>query len=95
MFSKLFCIFAFMKFKKGDHVICDVKKFNFGWNKDGEIVYDTKLKNGIISGTTLSGAYGFMYLVKCDNGDQNYFYEEDITLDLLKIRNEKLKELGI
>lgn len=95
MFCKLFCIFVFMKFKKGDHVICDVKKFNFGWNKDGEIVYDTKLKNGIISGTTVSGAYGFMYLVKCDNGDQNYFYEEDITLDLLKIRNEKLKELGI
>ena len=95
MFCKLFCIFVFMKFKKGDHVICDVKKFNFDWNKVGELVYDIKLKNGIISGTTVSGAYGFMYLVKCDNGDQNYFYEENITLNLLKIRNEKLKELGL
>ena len=95
MFCKLFCIFVFMKFKKGDHVICEVKKFNFGWTNVNELTYDIKHKNGIISGTTVSGAYGFMYLVKCDNGDQNYFYEENITLDLLKIRNEKLKELGL
>lgn len=84
-----------MKFKKGDHVICEVKKINWGFNSSNQLIYDIKLKNGIISGTTVSGAYGFMYLVKCYNGDQNYFYEENITLDLIKIRNDKLKELGI
>jgi hypothetical protein len=84
-----------MKFKKGDHVICEVKKFNFGWTSVNEITYDIEIKKGIISGTTLSGNYGFMYLVKCNNGDQNYFYEDNITLDLIKIREDKLNELGI
>ena len=95
MFYKLFCIFVFMKFKKGDHVICEVKKFNFSWNKVSEIMYDITIKKGIISGITVKGNSGIMYLVKCDNGDQNYFYEEDITLDIIKIREDKLKELGI
>lgn len=84
-----------MKFKKDDHVICEVKKFNFGWTNVNELTYDIKHKNGIISGITIKGNSGIMYLVKCDNGDQNYFYEENITLDIIKIREDKLKELGI
>jgi hypothetical protein len=84
-----------MKFKKGDHVICEVKKFNFGFGNANQLLYDIEIKKGIISGTTLKGYSGIMYLVKCNNGDQNYFYEDKITLDLIKIREDKLNELGI
>lgn len=76
-----------LKFNKGDYVICEVKKYHFGW--------EITTKKGIISGTNKEGDYGFLYLVKCDNDDQNYFYEKNISIDIVKTREEKLNKLGI
>jgi len=85
-----------MKFKKGDHVICEVKKFKFVFGNSNQLTYDIEIKKGIICGTTVEGYSGIMYLVKCNNGEfQNYFYEDNITLDIIKIREDKLNELGI
>jgi hypothetical protein len=89
-----------LKFNKGDYVICEVKKHDFDWNgslnKSHPILtYKITTKKGIISGTNKEGNYGFLYLVKCDNGDQNYFYEKNISIDIVKTRDEKLKQIGL
>jgi hypothetical protein len=83
-----------MIFKKSDYIICIIKKFNF--NVDGYGYYDVINKKGIISGTFIETSYGkIMYLVKLENGDQRYFYEENIKLDIAKMREIKLKDIGI
>jgi len=84
-----------LKFNKGDYVICEVKKHDFWAGSLNHITYKITTKNGIISGTNKEGNYGFLYLVKCDNGDQNYFYEKNISIDIVKTREEKLNKLGI
>jgi hypothetical protein len=86
-----------LKFNKGDYVICEVKKHDFGWPgcSLNQITYKIITKKGIISGTNKEGNYGFLYLVKCDNGDQNYFYEKNISIDIVKTREEKLKQIGL
>lgn len=85
-----------LKFNKGDYVICEVKKHDFGWAGSlNHITYKITTTKGIISGTNKEGNYGFLYLVKCDNGDQNYFYEKNISIDIVKTREEKLNKLGI
>ena len=86
-----------MKFNRGDLVICEYKKINLHQNikylrSDG---YDTLFKRGFISGTYMNGNYGLMYLVRCDDGQQNYFYEKNINLDVERIRDSKLESLGI
>ena len=83
-----------LKFNKGDYVICEVKMHDFGWALN-QITYKITTKKGIISGTNKEGNYGFLYLVKCDNGDQNYFYEKNISIDIVKTREEKLKQIGL
>ena len=82
-----------MSFNKGDYVICIVKKFNYSYHSDKP--YDIITKKGIISGTKVGTGTRIMHLVKYEHGDQRYFYEENIELDLVKIRDLKLKELGI
>lgn len=36
-----------------------------------------------------------MYLVNLHDGSQNYFYEHNIEFDIIRIREDKLKELGL
>jgi uncharacterized protein (UPF0254 family) len=89
-----------MIFKRGDYVICKIKKFNIkASNSD---YYDVTLKRGIISGIILETDSGIMHLVKLENDDpwgrpfdQMYIYEENIDLDIAKIRENKLKDIGI
>jgi hypothetical protein len=89
-----------MIFKRGDYVICKIKKFNIkASNSD---YYDVTLKRGIISGVILETDSGIMHLVKLENDDpwgrpfdQMYIYEENIDLDIVKIRENKLKDIGI
>ena len=95
-----------MSFKRGDYVICKIKKFNinkFNIKASNSDYYDVTLKKGIISGTFIKTSYGaIMYIVKLENDDpwgrpfdQMYIYEENIDLDIAKIRENKLKDIGI
>jgi len=84
-----------MKFNRGDLVICEYKKINLNFDNMGYLGYDTLFKRGFISGTYMNGNYGLMYLVRCDDGQQNYFYEKNINLDVERIRDSKLESLGI
>jgi hypothetical protein len=89
-----------MIFKRGDYVICKIKKFNIKASTGD--YYDVTLKRGIISGIILETDSGIMHLVKLENDDpwgrsfdQMYIYEENIDLDIAKIRENKLKDIGI
>lgn len=91
-----------MSFKEGDNVICSIKKFNIKATKTDYYYIETK--KGIITGTVIieTGSKKIMYLVNVGNEDpwgrpfdQLYIYEENIILDKVKIRNDKLKELGL
>jgi hypothetical protein len=89
-----------MIFKRGDYVICKIKKFNIKASTGD--YYDVTLKRGIISGIILETDSGIMHLVKLENDDpwgrpfdQMYIYEENIDLDIVKIRENKLKDIGI
>ena len=90
-----------MRFKKGDNVICSIKKFNI--KATATDYYDIETKRGIISGTIIkTNSNEIMYLVNFGNRDtwgrpfdQIYIYEQNIFLDKVKIRNDKLKELGL
>ena len=89
-------------FKKGDLVIGEIKKYNWGWtdrgatDATGDFEYDIIYNKGIVSGTQTKNSQGeLLYLVKLINGDQRYFYEDRLVLDKAEIRSNKLKQLGI
>ena len=83
-------------FKRGDLVIGEIKKYNWGWLDSGEFQYDTIYNKGIISGAQERNSQGeLLYLVKLNDGNQRYFYEDRLVLDKAEIRSNKLKQLGI
>lgn len=57
-----------MRFKKGDNVICSIKKFNIKATKTD--YYDIETKKGIITGTVIETlSKKIMYLVNVGNED--------------------------
>lgn len=79
--------------KRGDLVICDIKS---GLNyKNSLWEWDYKETYGTLLLIKKSASGSNMYLVKLDDGRQLYFYDKQIRLDKVRMRQNKLDELGI
>ena len=85
-----------MKFKKGDLVIVESRRFDIGLSFSD--FYDTIYTNGVILSKMFNRTGDVMYLVKIDVfGDKNqrYYYEHNIKIDVVNNRINKLSILGI
>lgn len=79
--------------KRGDLVICKVKT---GLNYDNiTLTWDYTDRNGTLLLIKKSISGSNMYLVKLEDGEQIYFYDDQIRLDKVRMRQNILDQLGI
>ena len=77
--------------KRGDLVICRVKTGLNGYT----MTWDYNDCKGTLLLTKKSISGSNMYLVKLDDGEQIYFYDDQIRLDKVRMRQNILDQLGI